>query len=158
MESTFDFAQIMERVQKIIKRIEPHDSPERYTGLGVDCLTGKAKILSPWEIEIDGKVITAANITIATGASPALPAIPGIESAETLTSDTLWNLRTLPRRFLVLGAGPIGVEMAQAFCRLGSEVTVVQRGPRILPREDADVAEELAKQFSREGIQLLHRT
>ncbi len=155
MNVEFDFAEIMERVQKIIKKIEPHDSIERYTSLGVDCITGEARIITPWEIEVNGRTITTRHITIATGAAPVIPPIPGLDNADYLVSDNLWDIRELPQRFLVLGAGPIGLEMAQCFSRFGSEVTVVQRGPRIMNREDADAAEELTKQLESEGVKVL---
>ena len=155
MDVTFEFSQIMERIKNIIKKIEPHDSIERYKKLNVDCFTGKAQILSPWEVQVNGKVLTTAHITIATGATPTIPPIPGIENADLVTSDTLWDLKTLPRRFLVLGAGAVGVEMAQAFCRLGSRVTMIQRSSHILSREDSDIAEELRRRMTEEGVEIL---
>ena len=155
MEVTFSFSQIMARVKNIIKKIEPHDSAERYKKLNVDCFAGKAEIISPWEIRINDRILTTAHITIATGATPSIPPIPGIERANFITSDTLWNLEELPRKLLILGGGPIGVEMAQAFSRLGSEVTMLQRGPRILSREDDDISEELRRQLTAEGVSIL---
>ncbi len=154
VELRFKFAEIMERVQRVIKTVEPHDSIERYTGLGVDCIQGEAKILSPYRVEVAGKVITTRNIIVATGARPAMPAIPHIESMAPLTSDTLWELREQPERLLVLGGGPIGCELAQAFQRLGTQVIQVLRGPRLLPREDADVAAYVEQKFIAEGIDL----
>ena len=154
-EANFDFAEVMERVQTVIKKIEPHDSIERYQGLGVECLRGQAKIISPWEIEVDGKAISTRHITIASGAAPRIPSIEGLDKIDYLTSDNLWGLRELPRRLLVLGGGPIGLEMAQAFNRLGAQVTVVQRGPAILPREDSDIAAILLKELQDEGIEVL---
>ncbi len=156
----FDFADVMERVQRVIRTIEPHDSAERYTGLGVECLQGEAKIVSPWEVEIktDGKAtrrLTTRSIVIAAGARPFVPPIPGIEKMDCLTSDTVWGLRELPGRLLVLGGGPIGSELAQAFARLGSKVTQVEMLPRILPREDPEVSEMLRAQFAAEGIVVL---
>ncbi len=155
MSVEFDFADLMERVHRIIKTVEPHDSVERYEKLGVNCLHGKAVLRSPWEVEVGGQVISARHIVLATGATPRIPPIPGLEQVDYLTSDTLWELRELPVRFLILGAGPIGLEMAQAFCRFGSQVTVVQRGPNILPREDADASRELLQQLESEGINIL---
>ncbi len=156
-ELSFDFADVMERVQRVIRAIEPHDSVERYTSLGVECLQGEAKLVSPWEIEISSgddkkKILTGRSIVIAAGARPLVPPIPGIERMEALTSDTVWGLRTLPARLLVLGGGPIGSELAQAFSRLGSKVTQVEMLPRLLPREDPEVSEMLRKQFAAEGI------
>ncbi len=148
----FDFADVMERVQRVVKAIEPHDSVERYSALGVECVRGAAKITSPWTVEVDGKTLTTRGIVIAAGARPFVPAIPGIESIEVLTSDNLWNLRKLPRRLAVLGGGPIGCELAQAFARLGSQVTQVEMLPRLLAREDAEVSERVRSRFVEEGI------
>ena len=155
-----DFPAVMERVRRVIKEIEPHDSVERYTGLGVECLQGEARILSPWEIEVklnDGETrrLSSRAIVIAAGAEPFVPPIPGIESVGCLTSETLWDLRELPRRLLVLGGGPIGCELAQAFARLGSSVTQVEMLPRLLPREDPEVSEMVRRKFVEEGIQVL---
>ena len=156
----FDFAEVMERVQRVITAIEPHDSVERYTGLGVDVAEGTARIVSPWEVEIthaDGskKVLTTRSIVIAAGARPFVPPIPGIELVEVLTSDNVWNLRQRPERLLVLGGGPIGSEMAQAFARLGCKVSQVEMGPRLLSREDPEVSELVAQRFRAEGIDVL---
>jgi pyruvate/2-oxoglutarate dehydrogenase complex dihydrolipoamide dehydrogenase (E3) component/uncharacterized membrane protein YdjX (TVP38/TMEM64 family) len=156
----FDFAEVMERVQRVIRTIEPHDSPERYAGLGVECLQGEAKIVSPWEVDItleggQKRRLSTRSIVIAAGARPFVPPIPGIEQMDCLTSDTVWNLRTLPPRLLVLGGGPIGSELAQAFARLGSKVTQVEMLPRILPREDPEVSEMLRAKFAGEGIAVL---
>jgi pyruvate/2-oxoglutarate dehydrogenase complex dihydrolipoamide dehydrogenase (E3) component/uncharacterized membrane protein YdjX (TVP38/TMEM64 family) len=148
----FDFAEVMERVQRVVKAIEPHDSVERYSALGVECIEGEAKITSPWTVEVGGRVISTRAIVIAAGARPFVPPIPGIETVEVLTSDTLWDLRKLPRRLLVLGGGPIGCELAQAFARLGSQVTQVEMQPRLLMREDPDVSERVHKRFVEEGI------
>ncbi|MCF8719802.1 dihydrolipoyl dehydrogenase [Nitrospina gracilis] len=148
----FDFADIMERVQSIISKVEPHDSIERYTRLGVDCFTGEARIRSPHEVEVNGKVLTTKNIIIATGARPAVPPIPGLDQVEPLTSENLWNLRELPKRLLVAGGGPIGSELAQAFARVGSQVTQVEMLPDILSREDAEVSRTVRQKFLAEGI------
>ncbi|MGP0566785.1 MULTISPECIES: dihydrolipoyl dehydrogenase [unclassified Nitrospina] len=148
----FDFADIMERVQAVISKIEPHDSIERYTRLGVDCFTGEARIRSPHEVEVNGKILTTKNIIIATGARPAVPPIPGLDQVEPLTSDTLWNLRELPKRLLVAGGGPIGSELAQAFARVGSRVTQVEMLPDILSREDEEVSRIVREKFMAEGI------
>lgn len=150
-----DFAKVMERVQSIIKKIEPHDSVERYQKMGVDCLQGSAKILTPFEVQVADKILTTKSIVIATGAGPLIPPIPGLKEIDFLTSDTLWNLRKRPDRFLVLGGGPIGCELAQAFSRLGSKVFLVEMGPRILSREDEDVSEFVKNTFVNEGVQVL---
>ncbi|MDH3978736.1 MAG: FAD-dependent oxidoreductase, partial [Gammaproteobacteria bacterium] len=120
-----DFPKVMQRVKAVIADIEPHDSIERYTALGVDCITGAAKIESPWTVRVNDQTITTRNIVIASGGEPFVPPIPGLERIDYLTSDNLWDLQTLPQRLVVLGGGPIGCEMAQAFRRLGSEVTMV---------------------------------
>jgi len=154
----FDFADVMERVQNVIKTVEPHDSIARYTELGVDVINGEAKIISPWEVQVntdDGvKTLTTRSIVIAAGARPLLPPIPGIDNINPLTSDTIWDLRELPKRLLVLGGGPIGSELAQSFARLGSQVTVVEMLPRLLVREDLEVSEAVAAKFRQEGIDL----
>lgn len=154
-EVSFDFAEVMERIQRVIKKIEPHDSVERFTQLGVDVKQGKALIRSPFEVEVDGEILTTRNIIIATGARPVVPKIPGIEAVDYLTSDNLWHLRQQPRRLLVLGGGPIGCELAQSFQRLGCEVTLVQRGDRILPREDAEISAMVERRFVDEGMRVL---
>jgi len=157
-----DFAEVMARVQRVVKEIEPHDSVERYIGLGVECLEGEAKIVSPWEVRINLKngnttLITTRAIVIAAGAEPFVPPIPGIDKVGCLTSETLWDLRELPRRLVVLGGGPIGCELAQAFARLGSRVTQVEMLPRLLPREDPEVSEMVRQKFAEEGIDVLLR-
>ena len=150
----FDFADVMERVQRVVKTIEPHDSVERYTGLGVEVIQGEARITSPWTVEVGGRTLSTRAIVIAAGARPIVPPIPGIERAKPLTSDTVWELRELPRRLVVLGGGPIGCELAQAFARFGSKVTQVEMLPRLLSREDPDVAELVRSQFAAEGIDI----
>jgi pyruvate/2-oxoglutarate dehydrogenase complex dihydrolipoamide dehydrogenase (E3) component/uncharacterized membrane protein YdjX (TVP38/TMEM64 family) len=156
----FDFAEAMERVQAVIRAIEPHDSVERYTKLGVDCVLGTARITSPWTVEVTGdagdkRVLTTKNIVIAAGARPFIPPIPGLAEAKPLTSDTLWDLRELPRRLVVLGGGPIGCELAQCFARLGAKVSQVEMLPRILAREDEEASALVAARFREEGIDVL---
>ncbi len=156
--ANFDFADVMERVQSIIKTVEPHDSIERYTELGVDIITGEAKIVSPWKVEVktsEGvKSLTARSIVIAAGARPFVPPIPGIDLVDPLTSDTIWNLRELPKRLLILGGGPIGCELTQSFARLGSQVTQVEMAPRVMVREDPEVSELVMDRFRQEGVDL----
>ncbi|MCC7219404.1 MAG: FAD-dependent oxidoreductase, partial [Candidatus Contendobacter sp.] len=155
----FDFAEVMERVQRVIRTVAPHDSVERYTGLGVDVIVGTAKITSPWSVEIttmEGmRTLTTRSIVIAAGARPFIPPIPGLADLDYLTSDNIWNLRELPKRLLVLGGGPIGSELTQTFARLGSQVTQVETAPRILLREDPEVSEQVAHRFREEGIAVL---
>jgi len=150
-----DFAKVMERVQRVVNTVEPHDSVERYSGLGVECRTGEARIISPYEVQLNGEIITTKNIVIASGARPLVPPIPGLDQIDYLTSDTIWNLRKRPEKLLVVGGGPIGCELAQAFARLGSKVTQVFMEPRIMFREDPDVAELVAEQFKMEGINIV---
>ena len=154
----FDFADIMERVQSVIKTVEPHDSIKRYTELGVDVIEGEAKIISPWEVQVktaEGiQILTTRSIVIAAGARPFVPPISGIETIDYLTSDTVWNLRILPKRLLILGGGPIGSELAQCFARFGSHVIVVEMAPRLLVREDSDVSEAVMARFKQEGADL----
>ena len=155
----FDFAEVMERVQRVIRTVAPHDSVERYTGLGVDVIVGTAKITSPWSVEtttMEGtRTLTTRSIVIAAGARPFIPPIPGLAEIDYLTSDNVWNLRELPRRLIVLGGGPIGSELTQTFARLGSQVTQVEMAPRILIREDPEVSERVAHRFREEGIAVL---
>jgi len=155
-----DFAAVMRRVHRVIADIEPHDSIERYTDLGVEVLRGHARIASPWTVEVrlaDGttRTLTTKSIVIAAGASPCVPPIPGLAEAGFLTSDTLWGLTELPRRLVVLGGGPIGSELAQSFARLGSAVTQVEMAPRILLREDPEVSELVAAALRADGVRLL---
>lgn len=159
-EPTIDFAAVMERVRQVVRDIEPHDSVERYSSLGVDCVQGEATIVSPWEVKVDGKSIYTQNIVIASGARPFVPPIPGLDQLNYLTSDNLWDLNELPKKLLVLGGGPIGCELAQAFNRLGSEVTIVDMMSRVLPREDEDVSAFVQQRFVSEGINVLvgHKT
>ncbi|MCP5264504.1 MAG: FAD-dependent oxidoreductase [Burkholderiaceae bacterium] len=165
MDVEFDFADIMERVKNVVAAIEPHDSVERYRDLGVDVVLGDARIVSPWEVEVSEqdpnggslgttRRIRTRSIVIAAGASPFVPPIPGIEAVGYLTSDNLWELRTLPSRLLVLGGGPIGCELSQAFARLGARVTQVEMAPRLMMREDPDVSQLVQDSFVADGIDL----
>ena len=158
-DAELEFADVMNRVQSVIKTVEPHDSEQRYTELGVEVIEGEAQIISPWEVQVktdgESRSITTRSIVIAAGARPFVPPIPGIEDIDYLTSDTVWDLRELPRRLVVLGGGPIGCELAQSFARLGSEVTQVEMLPRLLIREDVEVSEAVMAKFRQEGINVL---
>lgn len=159
-EPEVDFKAVMRRIHEVIRAIEPHDSVERYTALGVEVLQGRARITSPWAVEVrapDGstKTLSTRSIVIAAGASPFIPPIPGLAELGCLTSDTVWNLTELPQRLLVLGGGPIGCELAQSFARLGSEVTQVEMGPRLLMREDPEVSESVCASLSADGVNVL---
>lgn len=158
--ATVDFAQVMERVAQVVRDIEPHDSVERYTGLGVDVVEGSAKILDPWTVEIvrhDGatQTLTTRSIVVATGAEPFVPPLPGLQDVGYLTSDTLWGLRELPDRLVVLGGGPIGCELAQSFARLGSQVTQIEMAPRIMIREDEEVSALARAALEHDGVRVL---
>jgi pyruvate/2-oxoglutarate dehydrogenase complex dihydrolipoamide dehydrogenase (E3) component/uncharacterized membrane protein YdjX (TVP38/TMEM64 family) len=158
--ATVDFAQVMERVAQVVRDIEPHDSVERYTGLGVDVVEGSAKILDPWTVEIvrhDGttQTLTTRSIVVATGAEPFVPPLPGLQDVGYLTSDTLWGLRELPARLVVLGGGPIGCELAQSFARLGAQVTQIEMAPRIMIREDEEVSALARAALEHDGVRVL---
>lgn len=153
--SQVDFPAVMERVQEAIKTVQPKDSVERYTSLGVNCISGEAKLVDPWTVEVEGQKHTARSIVLAAGGHPFLPPIPGIEKTDPLNSDTIWEIREQPKRFLVVGGGPIGCEMAQSFARLGSEVTILQSQDRLLPREDPEVSELIKARFIEDGINVL---
>ncbi len=155
----FDFKDIMQRIHDIIGVIEHHDSVERYTGLGVDCFSGHAVIESPYCVNVQGQQLTTRSIIIATGAEPAVPDLPGIEQTGYYTSDTIWEINELPEQLLILGGGPIGCELAQAFARLGSSVIQIQQQDRIMPREDVEYSQMVLDRFIAEGIdvRLQHR-
>ena len=163
-QAAFSFKQVMQRVQDVIRKIEPHDSVERYTQLGVEVLQGYGRLIDPWTVEVtlaDGNTrrLTARSIIIAAGARAAVPPIHGLDKVNYLTSDTLWDAmaerNTPPRRLLVLGGGPIGCELAQAFARLGSEVTLLQRNPRLMPKEDTEVSEWVKNALTKDGVRVL---
>jgi len=156
-EPEVDFQQVMGRIHRVIQQIEPHDSVERYTGLGVEVKEGSARLVSPWKVEVtlnSGEIqrITSRSIVLATGAEPLVPELPGLDQVDYLTSDNLWGLQELPKRLLVLGGGPIGCELSQAFQRLGAQVTQVERGPQLLPREDTDASAAVLQKMQAEGV------
>ncbi len=156
-----DFPALMARIRAVIKDIEPHDSVARYSAMGVDCQHGQARLLSPWEVEIRSagttKRLTSRAIILATGARPQVPALPGlaqIAASDQLTSETLWTLDALPAQLLVLGGGPVGCELAQSFARLGSQVTLLQRNARLLPRDEPEASALVTAALQRDGVQL----
>ncbi len=162
--SDFDFRQLMARIHKVIADIAPHDSVERYTGLGVDVQLGHATIVNPWTVEIKGhdgatQRLTTRNIVIAAGARPFVPPLPGLDSVDYVTSDTLWDIFAqmdeMPRRMVVLGGGPIGCELSHAFARLGAEVSQIEMAPRIMMREDEEVSELARKALQADGVKVL---
>lgn len=156
MTAEYEFSDVMDRIQAVVKIIAPHDSVERYQNLGVNVIAGNAKIISPWEVEVTTATgtqsLTTLAIVIAAGARPLVPPILGIETIDYLTSDTIWNLRVQPKRLIVLGGGPIGCELAQCFARLGSKVTMVEMASRLLIREDIDASGMVLEQFKKEGV------
>lgn len=154
IKAEVDFAAVMQRVQRVVAAVEPHDSVARYTGLGVEVIEGEAKITSPWTVEVNGQSLSTRAIVIASGARPLVPKIPGIEQVEPLTSDNVWNLREQPKRLLVLGGGPIGCELAQAFQRLGSAVTQVEMLERLLIREDPEASAAVMASLRQDGVEL----
>jgi pyruvate/2-oxoglutarate dehydrogenase complex dihydrolipoamide dehydrogenase (E3) component/uncharacterized membrane protein YdjX (TVP38/TMEM64 family) len=159
-EFKLDFAAVMERVAAVVRAVAPHDSVARYTALGVDVRIGRARILDPWHVQITGadgrvQVLATRAIVVATGARPAVPPLPGLDEVGYLTSDTLWGLRELPRRLAVLGGGPIGCELAQAFARLGSQVTLLELAPRLLMREDVEVSACARQALEADGVAVL---
>jgi len=163
-EPIFSFRKVMQRVHDVIAAVEPHDSVERYTELGVEVLPGYARLIDPWTVEVqlnngDTRQLTSRAVIIATGAQPIVPPLPGLDEVGYVTSDTLWEqfaqLDDVPQRLLVLGGGPIGCELAQCFARLGSEVTQIQRGPRIMPREDEEVSAFAKTSLENDGVAVL---
>jgi len=152
-EPAFAFPEIMERVKRIVATIAPHDSVERFESLGVDCIIDSARLIDPWTVETgSGQRITARAIILATGATPVVPPIPGLAAADPLTSDNLWDLQSLPARLAVIGGGPIGCEMSQAFARLGSQVSLIEQGDQLLAIEDADIGARMADCLGEEHI------
>lgn len=154
-EPEIDFTKVMGHVHQAITDIEPHDSVERYTKLGVEVYQEHATLISPWEINIGDKTLTARHIVLATGARPRVPSLPGIEHAPLLTSENLWSLTELPKRLVVLGGGAIGCELSQSFARLGSQVTLVEGIPQLLGREDQDVGEHVERTLTQEGVNVM---
>ena len=161
---TFSFKAVMQRIHGVIAAIEPHDSVERYTGLGVEVLQGYAKLVNPWTVEIalnggGTQRLTARSIVIAAGARPFVPPLPGLDTVGYVTSDTLWDefakLDEMPQRLVVLGGGPIGCELAQSFARLGSQVTQVEMAPRIMIREDDEVSSLAKASLEADGVAVL---
>ncbi len=162
--SDFDFRKLMARIHKVIADIAPHDSVERFTGLGVDVQLGHATIVNPWTVEIRGhdgatQRLTTRNIVIAAGARPFVPPLPGLDDVDYVTSDTLWDvfaqMDEMPRRLVVLGGGPIGCELSHAFARLGAQVSQIEMAPRIMMREDEEVSELARQALQADGVKVL---
>lgn len=153
----YDFADVMRRVHRVIGTVEPHDSVERYTKLGVDVVQGHARITSPWTVEVNGQTLSTRAIVIATGARPTIPDIPGLELVKHYTSNTIWTLTERPNRLVVLGGGPLGCELTQAFARLGCQATLVARSG-LMSKEDADAVALVEEALIADGIRVLTHT
>jgi pyruvate/2-oxoglutarate dehydrogenase complex dihydrolipoamide dehydrogenase (E3) component len=151
---TADFPEIMARVQRVITRVAPHDSAERYRGLGVDVLMGTARIVDPWTVDVGDRRLVSRNIVVATGAEPMMPAIPGLEQVDPLTSKTVWSLTEQPGTFLIVGGGAIGCELAQSFARLGSRTIVLETAPRVVMREDTEVSDAVRHALAADGVEI----
>ncbi len=154
-EAGVDFAQVRARIQAVVETIQRHDDPERFRAYGVDVRFGAARFVSPHEIEVAGQRLRGRRFVIATGSRPRIPDVPGLDEAGFLTNENVFSLETLPRRLVVVGGGPVGLELAQAFARLGSEVVVVTRSGRLLPKDDADLVARLRAHLAGEGLRFL---
>ncbi len=153
-----DFGSVRQRILDVIASIQPHDSPERFCSLGVSVLFGTARFVDDHVVDMGSQRISAKYWVIATGSSPAVPLISGLDEAGFLTNKDIFYLDSLPSSLAILGAGPIAIEMAQAFCRLGSQVTIIQRSPHILTREDHDMADLICDRLRQEGVQVVVST
>jgi pyruvate/2-oxoglutarate dehydrogenase complex dihydrolipoamide dehydrogenase (E3) component len=151
---TADFPEVMARVQRVIRRVAPHDSAERYQGLGVEVLMGRARIVDPWTVKVGDRTLISRNIVVATGAEPMMPPIPGLEQVDPLTSETVWSLTEQPGTFLIVGGGAIGCELAQSFARLGSRTILLEIAPRLVMREDAEVSDAVRHALLAEGVEI----
>ena len=153
-----DLGRVSDHVHAVIDAIQRHDDPERFRGYGCEVLFGPAEFSDPHTVQVNGQSVTGRRLVIATGSRPAVPPIKGLDNLDYLTNESLFDLRELPRRLVVLGGGPIGVEMAQAFARLGSGVALVERLPELLPHEDPEIVALLRQRLVSEGIQILTGT
>ena len=150
-----EFAKVTSHVQQVIANIQPHDSPERFRGLGVEVIFGEGKFIDKKTFEVDGQQLTARAFVIATGSRPAIPSVKGLHSADFLTNEKVFDLKERPNSLVIIGAGPIGCELGQAFSRLGSNVTIISSKSHILPKEEPEAALVVQKQFESEGINIL---
>jgi pyruvate/2-oxoglutarate dehydrogenase complex dihydrolipoamide dehydrogenase (E3) component len=157
-EPQIDFAAVMERVRRVRAQISPHDSAERFRRMGVDVFLGDGRFVNESAVEVGGVRLRFGRCVIATGARPIVPDIPGLKESRWFTNETIFTLTELPRRLLVIGAGPVGCELGQAFARLGSKVTLVARGGRLLPREDAEAGDLLRVAFTADGVEIVRET
>ena len=150
-----NFLNVMNRIKAVIKQIEPHDSIKRYSEIGVECIIGEAKVMSPFEVKVNDRVLTTKNIIIAAGAEPIIPKISGLDKIKYLSSENLWELTELPKEFLIVGGGAIGCELAQSFQRLGSQVTLLERENGLIGRSDLNAADIILNKLKSEGIKIL---
>jgi pyruvate/2-oxoglutarate dehydrogenase complex dihydrolipoamide dehydrogenase (E3) component len=151
---TADFPAVMARVQRVIRRVAPHDSAERYQGLGVEVLMGRARIVDPWTVKVGDRTLISRNIVVATGAEPMMPPIPGLKQVNPLTSETVWLLTEQPGTFLIVGGGAVGCELAQSFARLGSRTILLEIASRLVMREDAEVSDAVRHTLLAEGVEI----
>lgn len=157
-QAVTDMQQVNASIQKAVEQIQQHDSHERFRELGCDIYTGSARFVNAHNIQVGDAVLNAKRFVVATGSTAWVPDIEGIESTSYLTNENMFNLEVLPEHLLILGAGPVGVEMAQAFARLGSRVTLIEQAERILPQFDRDISRVLKQQFLADGINIVHGT
>lgn len=150
-----DYERIMERIRAVIKSIEPKDSIERYSRLGVECVVGKAQIVDPHTVVVNDRHYSGRSIVIATGSKPRIPNIPGLDKSDYVTSDTIWNMESLPKKLMIVGGGAVGCELGQAYARLGSSVTLVEAANRVLPQADREVSDLITSLFEAEGLDLV---
>ena len=158
VEPEVDLGKVSEHVQSVIDQIQPHDDPERFRSYGAEVIFGHASFTDPHTVEVNGQSIQGRRFVIASGSSPFIPPVPGLDKVSFLTNESIFSLRDLPARLVVLGGGAIGVEMAQAFARLGSTVTIIERLPHLLPQEDSEISDVLAGQLKNEGLKILVST
>ena len=158
VEPEVDLGAVSDHVQSVIDQIQPHDDPERFRGYGAKVVFGHASFIDPHTVEVNGEKIHGKRFVIASGSSPFIPPIPGLDDVPCLTNESIFSLRKLPARLTVLGGGAIGVEMAQAFARLGSAVTIIERLPHLLPQEDSEISSMLSDHLKEEGVEILVST
>ncbi len=155
---TIDFKGVIDRVQSVIGTIQPHDSPERFRGLGVDVIEGRGRFIDPKTFEVKGKKLTARAFVIATGSRPVIPPIIDIETVGYVTNEQIFSLKQKPKSMVIVGSGPIACELGQALHRLGVGITILVRGDRLLPKEDPEISAIIEHQFESEGINIIHRS
>ena len=151
-EPAVDLKKIMARVMSVVQEVYENESPELLSQEGIDVVQGAARFLDPHTVAVGDAQITANRFLICTGAAPSVPPIPGLDGVEYWTYETIWNMEAMPEHLLVLGAGPVGCELAQAFCRLGARVTLLEAGSRILPNDEPEASEVITRQLAQDGV------